>query len=219
MSQPERHGDGSDSRDPASDAPSCSHAHTQALSASVAVTGEGNRVYSRTAGCSARGVGGGYSGRAGGGGTPRAGFFKLEVSTMRRDPEHEQSHRDDDQRRRDDDRQSDLCRPLPPELVDALTDDVMPPEVLEKLKPEFIAPLVLYLASKENKETQMIFNCAAGWFSRTAVCCAPGLCIGDAVRTITPEEIRENWETITSLDDAAPLKSVVDSFQFLTPLF
>jgi len=111
------------------------------------------------------------------------------------------------------------CNTIAPVAASRMTDDVMPPEILEKLKPEFIAPLVLFLASKKNRETGMIFNCAAGWFARTAICCAPGLCLGDAKREITPEEIRENWEAITSLDDAAPLNSVVDSFRFMEPLF
>lgn len=112
-----------------------------------------------------------------------------------------------------------LCNAISPVAASRMTDDVMPPEILTKLKPEFIAPLVLYLASQENRETGMIFNCAAGWFSRTAICCAPGLCLGDAERPITPEEIHANWEGITSLENAAPLGSVVDSFRFMASLF
>ena len=112
-----------------------------------------------------------------------------------------------------------LCNTIAPVAASRMTDDVMPPEVLDKLKPEFVAPLVLYLASQENKETQKIFNCAAGWFSRTAIACAPGVCLGDAHRPISPEEIRENWGAISSLDNATPLTSVVDSFQYLTSLF
>ena len=112
-----------------------------------------------------------------------------------------------------------LCNTVAPVAASRMTDDVMPPEVLAKLKPEFIAPLVLYLASQVNKETQKVFNCAAGWFSRTAITCAPGICLGDASRPISPEEIRENWEAISSLDNATPLTSVVDSFQYLTTLF
>ncbi|WP_300669556.1 SDR family oxidoreductase [Desulfoluna sp.] len=110
------------------------------------------------------------------------------------------------------------CNTIAPVAASRMTDDVMPPELLEKFKPEFIAPLVLFLASRENQETGMIFNCAAGWFSRSAICCAPGLCIGDTKRTIPPEEIREHWEAITSLADAAPLNSVIDSFGFMEPL-
>ncbi|VVS94719.1 SDR family oxidoreductase [Desulfoluna spongiiphila] len=112
-----------------------------------------------------------------------------------------------------------LCNAISPVAASRMTDDVMPAEILEKLKPEFITPLVLFLASQVNRETGMIFNCAAGWFSRTAICCAPGLCIGDAKREITPEEIHDNWMAITSLDDAVPLDSVVDSFRFMTSLF
>lgn len=110
------------------------------------------------------------------------------------------------------------CNAISPVAASRMTEDVMPPEALQKLKPGFITPLVLFLASAENTETGMIFNCAAGWFSRTAICCSPGLCLGDAKREITPEEIRNHWATITSLTDAAPLNSVVDSFRFMETL-
>jgi NAD(P)-dependent dehydrogenase (short-subunit alcohol dehydrogenase family) len=107
---------------------------------------------------------------------------------------------------------------IAPIAASRLTEDIMPPELFQKLQPEFVTPLVLYLVSEENQDTKMIFNCAAGWFSRTEVLCAPGVCIGDGKREIPAEEIRDNWEKITSLDEAKPVNNVGESFGFLGPL-
>lgn len=110
------------------------------------------------------------------------------------------------------------CNTIAPVAASRLTKDILPPDILEKLEPRFVAPLVLYLTSEENQDTKMIFNCAAGWFSRTEILCSTGVCIGDGKREIQVEEIRDDWDKITSLDDAKPLSSVTDSFGYLTPL-
>jgi len=107
---------------------------------------------------------------------------------------------------------------IAPIAASRLTEDIMPPDLFKKLKPEFITPLVLYLVSEENKDTKMIFNCAAGWFSRTEIVCAPGICIGDGKREITAEDIKNNWDKIISLDKAKSLGSVGESFAYLGPL-
>jgi len=107
---------------------------------------------------------------------------------------------------------------IAPVAASRLTEDVMPPDMFAKLKPEFVTPLVLYLSSEELQETKMIFNCGAGWYSRTELLCAPGVCLGDGKREIPVEEVRDNWDKITSLDEAKALNGVGDSFGFLLPL-
>jgi hypothetical protein len=64
----------------------------------------------------------------------------------------------------------------------------------------------------------MIFNCLGGWYSRTAVMCAEGVLLGDGKREITPEEISENWERITSLDNSRTLGSVAETFGYISSL-
>jgi NAD(P)-dependent dehydrogenase (short-subunit alcohol dehydrogenase family) len=103
---------------------------------------------------------------------------------------------------------------IAPVAASRFTKGILPPEIYAKLKPEFITPLVLYLASEMNQDTKMIFNCAAGWFSRAEMVCAQGICLGDGKSEIEPEEIMENWDKITGFEKAKPLKTVMDSFPY-----
>jgi NAD(P)-dependent dehydrogenase (short-subunit alcohol dehydrogenase family)/acyl dehydratase/putative sterol carrier protein len=79
-----------------------------------------------------------------------------------------------------------------------LTEDVMPPELFEKLKPEFVAPLVLYLCSEQCPVTGAVYNAGAGFYNRAAVVSGPGL----VLEAPTPEAVAESWEKIRSLAGA-----------------
>jgi putative sterol carrier protein len=83
-----------------------------------------------------------------------------------------------------------------------LTEDVLPPDLFEKLKPEFVAPLVLHLCSTASGETGMIFNAGMGYFNRAAVVSGPGAVVGDGKVAPAVEEIHRNWDAIHELSDA-----------------
>jgi len=81
-----------------------------------------------------------------------------------------------------------------------LTEDVMPPDLLERLKPEFVAPLVLYLCSEQCPVTGRIYNAGAGYYGRAAVVSGPGVWLGEEDEIPTPEAVAARWEEIVSLE-------------------
>jgi len=88
-----------------------------------------------------------------------------------------------------------------------LTQDVMPPDLLERLRPEFVAPLVLYLCSEQCPVTGRIYNAGAGHYGRAAVVSGPGAWLGARSETSpseipTPETVAGHWKEITSLAGA-----------------
>jgi NAD(P)-dependent dehydrogenase (short-subunit alcohol dehydrogenase family) len=108
------------------------------------------------------------------------------------------------------------CNCIAPIAASRMTENLMPQEILDKLKPEFIAPLVLCLCSEQNTANKMIFNCAGGWFSRTEIICSNGIVLGDGKRDIPPEELMDNWDAISRVDDGKALASLVDTFGYLS---
>ena len=83
-----------------------------------------------------------------------------------------------------------------------LTQDVFPPDVLERLKPEFVAPLVIYLCSEACQDSGLVVNAGGGFFSRAAVVAAPATLVGDGQEVPTVEAIHQHWARIDSLDGA-----------------
>ena len=107
---------------------------------------------------------------------------------------------------------------IAPTAWSRMTEDIMPEETGKKLKPQFNEPLVLYLCSEEIEVSGMTFVMGAGWYGRTAIVSGNGVCIGDADRPIAVEEIRDNFDKITSLEDSKPHNSGGDIFQYMAPL-
>ena len=64
-----------------------------------------------------------------------------------------------------------------PVAATRMTENLMPPEVLERLKPEYVTPAVVYLAS-EDAPTGMILTAGAGVFSAAQIVETNGINLG-----------------------------------------
>jgi len=86
-----------------------------------------------------------------------------------------------------------------PIAASRLTEDVMPPELFEKSKPEFVAPLVIYLCSERCPVSGNIYNAGMGFFNRAAVVTGPGRVLVKNGRDPMPETVMENLEAISDM--------------------
>ena len=100
-----------------------------------------------------------------------------------------------------------------------LTEDLLPPDLVDQLKPDYVAPLVLYLCSKGCELNGMIFNAGAGCFNRAAVVTGPGLVFGDGKTPPSPEDLLEKWEKVSDLEGAVEYQSLTQAIGAILEAF
>ncbi len=107
---------------------------------------------------------------------------------------------------------------IAPMAASRLTEDLLPPEMAKRMQPDYIAGMVLYLCSENCNESGEIFNAAAGFYSRAAIMTGAGALLGDGAALPTPEDIRDNWEKINSLENAREITDAASAItSFLMP--
>ena len=84
-----------------------------------------------------------------------------------------------------------------------LTATVMPAEMVEKMSPDYVAPAVVYMVSKDCADSGMVIEAGAGNFNRASMVKGPGLRPGmDDPKDA--EWVQANWPAIMSLEGAEP---------------
>ena len=107
-----------------------------------------------------------------------------------------------------------IVNTIAPNAGTAMTATIMPPEMVEALKPDYVAPLVAFLAHETNTTSSAVFEVGSGWISRVRWQRAGGK--GFPVNVpLKPEHIAQNWKIITDFDDgrAHYPTSTQESFQ------
>lgn len=94
-----------------------------------------------------------------------------------------------------------LVNVIAPSAGTAMTSTIWPQEMVDAFKPDYIAPLVGYLSSKDNVETSgSLFEVLGGWAAQTRWQRSGGHGFF-ADQPFTPEDVLANWHKITDFDD------------------
>jgi NAD(P)-dependent dehydrogenase (short-subunit alcohol dehydrogenase family) len=87
---------------------------------------------------------------------------------------------------------------ISPVAATRMTENLMPPAMLEKLKPEYVTPGVVYLASDE-APTGAILAAGAGVFALARIYETEGVNLGEG--GLSAEEVRDSWDKISAETD------------------
>ncbi|MCH1541530.1 MAG: SDR family NAD(P)-dependent oxidoreductase [Alphaproteobacteria bacterium] len=88
---------------------------------------------------------------------------------------------------------------LAPVAWTRMTENLMPAEMEDMLTPERVTPAVVFMCS-EGAPTGKIICAGAGAYTSAAIVETKGMYLGE---NPSAEDVAENWETISKLDDAA----------------
>lgn len=106
-----------------------------------------------------------------------------------------------------------FCNTIAPLAGSRMTETVMPPDLVAALKPEYVAPVVVYLCHQSSNENGGIFELGAGWcsklrFQRNAGHSFP------LNESFQPELVRDQWEKVSDFSgEFFYPQSVNDSFK------
>ncbi len=108
---------------------------------------------------------------------------------------------------------------IAPIAATRLTDDILPPDLQDKLKPEFVAPMVVYLCSDQCPVTGGIYNAGMGHYSRAAVVTGSGAVVGGGTQVPSAEEIARDIKKIASLDNGREFHGLAQALGAMLDMF
>lgn len=91
---------------------------------------------------------------------------------------------------------------IAPLAASRMTETVMPPDLMDKLKPEYVSPLVAYLAHEECDPTGSIFEVGAGWIAKLRWQRSKGAYF--SAKQISPEAVAEKMTEIEDFEEQEP---------------
>jgi NAD(P)-dependent dehydrogenase (short-subunit alcohol dehydrogenase family) len=85
---------------------------------------------------------------------------------------------------------------IAPVAASRMTEDIMPPQLLEKLEPQYVSPLVAYLASESCTDTGRIYSVGGGYMARVALLEGEGATFEGVP---SPEDVAEKWDAVNQV--------------------
>ncbi|KAL6043134.1 hypothetical protein STEG23_019315, partial [Scotinomys teguina] len=103
------------------------------------------------------------------------------------------------------------CNTIAPNAGSRMTQTVMPEDIVEALKPEYVAPLVLWLCHESCEENGGLFEVGAGWIGKLRWERTLGAIVRQKNQPMTPEAVRANWGKICDFSNASKPQTIQES--------
>ncbi|NWW70669.1 DHB4 enzyme, partial [Climacteris rufus] len=108
------------------------------------------------------------------------------------------------------------CNTIAPTAGSRLTQTVMPQDLVDAFKPEYVAPLVVWLCHESCAENGSLFEVGAGWIGKLRWERSLGAIVRGKNQPMTPEAVREKWEKVCDFDNASKPRSIQESISVLS---
>ncbi|XP_038625384.1 peroxisomal multifunctional enzyme type 2 isoform X2 [Tachyglossus aculeatus] len=103
------------------------------------------------------------------------------------------------------------CNAIAPIAGSRLTQTVMTQDMVDALKPDYVAPLVLWLCHESCMENGGLFEVGAGWIGKLHWERSLGAIVRRKNQPMTPEAVKANWKKICDFDNATKPQTAEES--------
>uniref|UniRef100_A0A673SR87 Peroxisomal multifunctional enzyme type 2 n=1 Tax=Suricata suricatta TaxID=37032 RepID=A0A673SR87_SURSU len=103
------------------------------------------------------------------------------------------------------------CNTIAPMAGSRMTRTVMTEELLEALKPDYVAPLVLWLCHESCEENGGLFEVGGGWIGKLRWERALGAVVRQKNKRMTPEAVQADWKKICDFENATKPQRIQES--------
>uniref|UniRef100_A0A803SP04 Hydroxysteroid 17-beta dehydrogenase 4 n=1 Tax=Anolis carolinensis TaxID=28377 RepID=A0A803SP04_ANOCA len=107
------------------------------------------------------------------------------------------------------------CNTIAPTAGSRLTQTVMPQDMLDAFKPDYVAPLVLWLCHESCQENSGLFEVGAGWIGKLRWERSLGSVVRQKNHPMTPEDVQNKWEKICDFDNVNHPRTIQESVSML----
>ncbi|NWY99859.1 DHB4 enzyme, partial [Loxia curvirostra] len=108
------------------------------------------------------------------------------------------------------------CNTIAPTAGSRLTQTVMPQDLVDAFKPEYVAPLVVWLCHESCAENGSLFEVGAGWIGKLRWERSLGAIVRGKNQPMTPEAVRDKWEKVCDFDNASKPRTIQESISVLS---
>jgi len=105
------------------------------------------------------------------------------------------------------------CNTIAPVAGSRLTETVMPADLVASLKPEYVAPVVLWLCHEQCQENGGLFEVGAGWIGKLRWERSEGAILRKKNQPMSPEGVRDQWDKICDFAGATKPATIQESLQ------